>query len=148
MRLKPQHLVTGLLALMLISSAALLGRKIMRPVDVPVPKQSPAPGKKTITDKQLPLKAYGLISKSSLLGAPAPARRDPKKLPQAKINARLMGTIHADDPELARAIVQIRKSQDLMRVGDSIGKASIVEINRRSIVLSTNGREEVLNMPE
>ncbi|MFC1838704.1 type II secretion system protein N [Thermodesulfobacteriota bacterium] len=61
----------------------------------------------------------------------------------------LMGTIFGDSRNAA-AIIQdnIKKSQDLYRIGDSIQNAIIKNILRGKIVLSYNGRDEILVMDE
>lgn len=149
--LKKQHLFTALLVLALVFSVAMLVKKYLTPLGVRLEDPAAAPSGNTARNAR-PLKAYLDIASGTVLGSP----RQPKKmsaneaarLPKAKVNANLVGTVHSDDQARAGAILQIKNIQRMYRVGDKVGNGVIIKINRRSVVFERNGREEVMEMPE
>lgn len=71
------------------------------------------------------------------------------ELEPTKLKLALMGTVSGNQRD-SRAIVldEISRQQDIYAVGDTVQEALIVAIERRRIVLSVNGKDEVLNIKE
>lgn len=98
---------------------------------------------------------YRIIQNRNIFGENAQKNEIPVEISQldnlepTSLKIALMGTIFGDTRNAA-AIIQdnIKKSQDLYRVGDSIQNAIIKNILRGKIVLSYNGRDEILVMDE
>lgn len=73
-----------------------------------------------------------------------------EKLKPTKLKLTLLGTISADNRpnQLAWAVIQERRGgpQDLYRIGDTIKNAKLKLILRERVILSIDGRDEVLEM--
>ena len=71
-------------------------------------------------------------------------------LKHTDLKLRLWGTVTADDKQTAYAVIEERKAkkQSLYRVGDKIQKATVKMIFREKVVLSVNGRDEILEIEE
>lgn len=68
-------------------------------------------------------------------------------LPVSALNIRLLGTIHADDPKLRRAIIMLQnKKQVIKGVGESVENSMITDIRRRGVVLKHAGKPQLLLM--
>ena len=70
-------------------------------------------------------------------------------LEPTKLKLSLMGTISGSERS-ARAIIsdEVKRKQDLYQVGDSIQGAMIKTIDRGKVVLSVNGKDEVLTLKD
>jgi len=95
---------------------------------------------------------YTIISKRNLFGKAPETTNKPVRTPKAilsttSLDLMLLGTIGgmSDDQ---RAIIRNKKSnkQAIYSKGDAIENALIKEINRAQIILTVNGRDEVLLM--
>ncbi len=73
----------------------------------------------------------------------------PTTLEPTKLKLSLMGTIAGSDRD-ARAIIsdEVKRKQDIYQVGDSIQGAMIKSIDRGKVVLSVNGKDEVLTLKD
>jgi len=73
----------------------------------------------------------------------------PATLEPTKLKLSLMGTISGSDRD-ARAIIsdEVKRKQDIYQVGDSVQGAMIKTIDRGKVVLSVNGKDEVLTLKD
>jgi len=71
-------------------------------------------------------------------------------LKHTDLKLRLWGTVTADDKQTAYAVIEELKAkkQNLYRVGDKIQDATVKMIFREKVVLSINGRDEILEIEE
>jgi general secretion pathway protein C len=78
-----------------------------------------------------------------------PATLDLEKLKRTDLDLRLLGTISGAEKDSYAVIERVKdRSQSLYRVGDSIEQARIKMILRKKVVLTIDGRDEVLEIPE
>ncbi len=96
-----------------------------------------------------PLKYFAPIWNRNAFKAARPKPRVAKKktlaqLPVAKLNIKLVGTIHSDVSVLSRAITLEGNKQKLVKVGDKLSGFKIVEIQRRAIVLQKGNQKQLL----
>ncbi len=102
-----------------------------------------------------PLSDYATIEKRNLFKTgdavkplskpqPAPAIEDMK---QTELKLRLWGTV-TGDRDRAYAVIEDEKKrqQNLFRQGDTLQGATVKQILREKIVLSVNGKDEILSM--
>jgi len=70
-------------------------------------------------------------------------------LEPTKLKLTLMGTISGSERD-ARAIIsdEVKRKQDIYQVGDSIQGAMIKSVERGKVVLSLNGKDEVLTLKD
>ena len=101
-----------------------------------------------------PLSAYGAIAKRNLFNtspdiAPAAQTIDVDNLKETDLKLKLWGTVDGEGRR-AFAVIEDTKTreQSLYRVGDSIQNAILKMILRQKVVLSVNGRDEILGMEE
>ena len=73
----------------------------------------------------------------------------PEILEPTKLKLSLMGTISGSERN-ARAIIsdEVQRKQDIYQVGDSVQGAMIKTIDRGKVVLSVNGKDEVLTLKD
>lgn len=71
-------------------------------------------------------------------------------LKHTDLKLRLWGTVTANDKQTAYAVIeeQKEKKQSLYRVGDKIQDATVKMIFREKVVLSVNGKDEILEIEE
>jgi general secretion pathway protein C len=71
-------------------------------------------------------------------------------LKHTDLKLRLWGTVTADDKQTAYAVIEELKAkkQNLYRVGDKVQDATVKMIFREKVVLSINGRDEILEIEE
>jgi len=71
-------------------------------------------------------------------------------LKHTDLKLRLWGTVTADDKQTAYAVIEELKvkKQNLYRVGDKVQDATVKMIFREKVVLSINGRDEILEIEE
>jgi len=97
---------------------------------------------------------YTIISKRNLFGEPPktpniPASKPDPILTTTSLDLMLLGTV-GGNPDEQRAIIRNKKSnkEAIYTTGDVIEHALIKEINRGRIILTVNGKDEVLLMEE
>ncbi len=93
-----------------------------------------------------PIIARDLFSTAKTAGQTAAIDIDALKL--TKLNLKLWGTVADEDPDRAYAVVedlQTRK-QGLYRPGDTIQDATVKLILREKVILSVDGKDEVLEI--
>ncbi|MEW6079950.1 MAG: type II secretion system protein GspC [Thermodesulfobacteriota bacterium] len=74
---------------------------------------------------------------------------DLDNMKRTDLDLRLLGTISGSDRDSFAVIEQVKdRSQKLYRVGDAIDQARIKMIVRKKVVLTIDGRDEVLEIPE
>ena len=75
---------------------------------------------------------------------------DPDKLKQTSLNLKLLGTITGGAADSDYAVIEDvqKRKQGLYRAGDAIVNAKIKAILRKKVVLSVDGKDEVLLMDE
>ncbi|MDO9262674.1 MAG: type II secretion system protein GspC [Desulfosalsimonadaceae bacterium] len=75
---------------------------------------------------------------------------DPDKLKQTSLNLKLLGTITGGVTDSEYAVIEDvqKRKQGLYRAGDAIVNARIKAILRKKVVLSVDGKDEVLLMDE
>ncbi len=73
-----------------------------------------------------------------------------EKLKQTQLNLKLWGTVTGSETRRAYAVIEDLKNrqQSLYREGDAIQNAQIKLILRKKVVLSVNGKDEILLMEE
>lgn len=91
------------------------------------------------------------IFKAVLVKTEEPEAKEetPAGPPPPKLKLSLMGTIDGDE-KMARAIISddSKREQDIYQIGDSIQGAMIQSIGRGRVVLTVNGKEEVLSLKD
>ncbi len=112
-----------------------------------------APGKSNI----LPKENYAIITQRSLFGKIKPKTKPvqkivelpPEPIKETSLQLVLRGTVGGADNS-QRAIIQDKKNnkQDLYYVGDAIGTAIIKTVSRGEVILTVNGKDEILRMEE
>lgn len=116
-------------------------------------KQSVSPAKRAAPRAK---ENYAIITQRSLFGKTAVAEKPVKKdvpeekpLQETSLNLVLRGTVSGAD-NMQRAIIQDKKknTQDLYYQGDAIGSTIIKEVRRGEVVLTVNGKDEILRMEE
>jgi general secretion pathway protein C len=75
---------------------------------------------------------------------------DLEKLKQTELKLKLWGTVSGPDGQSAAAVIEDQKTREqlLYRPGDSIQNASVKMILRQKVILTVDGRDEVLAMEE
>jgi general secretion pathway protein C len=104
----------------------------------------------------MPVSHYDSIQERDLFkigkAAPAPAKGpavDLDALAKTQLNLKLWGTVSGDAEQAYAVIEDLQKrEQNLYRVGDTIQNATIKIVMREKVVLSVEGRDEVLAMEE
>jgi len=100
------------------------------------------------------LSEYAVIADRNIFNAlkkegGQPVALDLEKLKKTDLDLRLLGTISGLGENSYAVIEQKRaRSQNLYRVGDTIEQARIKMILRKKVVLTIDGRDEVLEIPE
>lgn len=119
-------------------------RNVSKNVDLPVRKR---PSGQRSED-------YSIISKRNLFGKVEDKTKEKTPEPEpvlttTSLNLRLLGTIGGEDSD-QRAFIQNKSSnnQDIYFRGDAIEQAIIKEVDRGKIILTVNGKDEILLMEE
>jgi general secretion pathway protein C len=101
-----------------------------------------------------PLSAYKAVLDRNLFGTrttnePQSTKVDVASLEETKLNLKLWGTVTGDDNETYAVIEDVKAhEQNLYRAGDAIQTATVKEILREKVVLTVDGKDEVLQMQE
>jgi general secretion pathway protein C len=106
-----------------------------------------------------PLSHYAAIADRNLFqtgDATAPPKAEetepeppPETLQETQLRLKLWGTVTGDGDGSYAVIEEPRKrEQNLFRVGDALEGAQVKEIRREQVILTVNGRDEVLRMAE
>jgi general secretion pathway protein C len=87
---------------------------------------------------------------SSILAPPAPPPVEEEELEATKLPLNLLGTVAAEDPQLARATVEDLEDHKtlVLAVNDSVKSARVQRIERRRVVLLENGKLRELALDE
>jgi general secretion pathway protein C len=99
------------------------------------------------------LSSYNVISERNLFGTKGEEVKerdiDLENLEETDLNLTLLGTV-VRGGELDYAVIEEKdkRKQGLFRVGDEVAGAKISRIMRSKVVLSVNGRDEILIMEE
>lgn len=105
-------------------------------------------------DTGRPLREYAVITERNIFKAKEktddnPMAVDVDKLKKTDLDLRLLGTISGLGKNSYAVIEQTRRrNQDLYKVGDTVEQARIKMILRKKVVLTIDGRDEVLEIPE
>ena len=101
-----------------------------------------------------PLTAYQAILERNLFNTrsnsdPQPGKVDVESLEETKLNLKLWGTVSGSDDGDYAVIEDVKaREQNLYRAGDAIQTATLKEIHREKVVLTVDGKDEVLQMQE
>jgi general secretion pathway protein C len=101
-----------------------------------------------------PLTAYKAILERNLFNTrsdsePQPGKVDVESLEETKLNLKLWGTVSGSNDGDYAVIEDVKaREQNLYRAGDAIQTATVKEIHREKVVLTVNGKDEVLQMQE
>lgn len=104
-----------------------------------------------------PAGSYDAIMKRNLFktgtapqkAAPTPEPEpDITQLQQTTLQLKLWGTVTSDKSGRAYAVIEEgrKRRQDLFRVGDTVENATIKQILREKVILTVNGKDEILSM--
>lgn len=111
-----------------------------------------SPGERKPSEKTAP--DYTIITKRNLFGPPAGSSSTAPEPVEEELEATtldivLMGTIDTAGDD-GRAIILNKKdrSQELYRVGDMVEGAKVKEIQRGRVILTVDGRNELLDISE
>jgi general secretion pathway protein C len=103
---------------------------------------------------QRPISDYQAVLTRNLFGtrtdsAPQSTKIDVASLEETKLNLKLWGTVSGSAEGDYAVIEDVKaREQNLYRVGDPIQTATVKEIYREKVILSVNGKAEVLQMQE
>ena len=101
-----------------------------------------------------PLSAYNAVVERNLFStrtgsAPATRPVDVSTLEETKLNLKLWGTVSGSRDGDYAVIEDVKaREQNLYRVGDAVQTATLKGIYREKVVLSVNGKDEVLQMQD
>ena len=105
-------------------------------------------------DTHFPISFYRTICDRNLFGASIKERKEDivddvnvDTLRQTELKLKLLGTV-TGDKENAYAVIEGEngKEQNLYRAGDKIQNATVRMVLREKVVLSVNGKDEILNI--
>jgi general secretion pathway protein C len=102
----------------------------------------------------LPLTAYKAILERNLFNTrstsePQTGNVDVESLEETKLNLKLWGTVSGSDDGDYAVIEDVKaREQNLYRNGDAIQTATVKEIHREKVVLTVDGKDEILQMQE
>jgi general secretion pathway protein C len=101
-----------------------------------------------------PLSAYKAVLDRNLFNtrsasAPQTEKVDVNSLEETKLNLKLWGTVSGTEDGDYAVIEDVKaREQNLYRTGDAIQTATVKEIFREKVVLTVNGKDEILQMQE
>jgi general secretion pathway protein C len=100
------------------------------------------------------LSAYNAVLERNLFNtrastAKAPEKSDVESLEETKLNLKLWGTVSGTDDGIYAVIEDVKaREQNLYRTGETVQTATVKEIYREKVVLTVNGKDEILQMQE
>lgn len=116
-------------------------RQHVYPIDEAHAARQPLSGYKAVLERNL----FDTRSDS----APQPSKVDVASLEETKLNLKLWGTVSGNSDGDYAVIEDVKaREQNLYRIGDAIQTATVKEIYRAKVVLTVNGKDEVLQMQE
>ena len=101
-----------------------------------------------------PLSTYKAVLERNLFNTrsdsqPQAQQVDVESLEETNLNLKLWGTVSGTDNGDYAVIEDVKaREQNLYRTGDAIQTATVKEIYREKVVLTVNGKDEVLQMQE
>lgn len=102
-----------------------------------------------------PLSAYKAVLDRNLFDTRSKAtvmpvgKVDMESLQETKLNLKLWGTVFGDKGTDYAVIEDVKvRQQNLYRTGDSVQTATVKKIYREKVVLTVNGKDEILQMEE
>ena len=104
------------------------------------------------TQRRQPLSHYNPISERNLFKTQTdndntPVAVNVETLEQTSLNLKLWGTVTGTDKEAFAVIEEAgNRQQNLYRIGDTVENATVKMILREKVVLSVNGKDEVLEI--
>ncbi|MFZ1983690.1 MAG: type II secretion system protein GspC [Desulfatitalea sp.] len=121
----------------------------------PAPATAEAEGSEP-SASTMPVSHYNPVLERDLFkigkAAPAPANVpavDLDALAKTQLNLKLWGTVSGDAEQAYAVIEDLQKhEQNLYRVGDTIKNATVKIVMREKVVLTVEGRDEILTMEE
>jgi len=151
-----------LVNLLLLAAASWLGvglvyqsatEEMTAPDDSAVENRTPPPSQRRAAG---PLSAYSIVTRRDLFktgvtpSAAAPQDLNLEELKETQLDLRLWGTVVLGDDQPDYAVVEDKRArkQQLYRVGDPIQNAVVKAILREKVVLSVDGKDEILTMEE
>jgi general secretion pathway protein C len=107
------------------------------------------PGVRPISDYSVILKRDLFKTRKEATTPETAKNVDLENLEQTTLKLKLWGTV-SGDPDKAYAVIEDtqKREQNLYRVGDSIQAATLKAILREKVVLSVNGKDEILAMED
>ncbi len=103
---------------------------------------------------RLPVSAYKAVLDRNLFEtrsttAPKAGKVDVESLEETKLKLKLWGTVSGSKDGDYAVIEDVKaREQNLYRTGDAIQTATVKEIFREKVVLTVNGKDEILQMQE
>lgn len=121
------------------------------PAETAVEQSAPAPQRdRTWSNRQIILTRN--LFNSSTLDPPAPPVDETEDIEKSKLPLALLGTFASSDAALSRAAIEQTGKREtfVVGVGDGVadGKATVVRIERRRVVLSENGALRELTLDD
>jgi general secretion pathway protein C len=153
---KPGRARTILILLFIALAVGLVADIVFRVVSARVtsvpPLQTAATEATDTPDEREPLETYSIIWERNLLQTTdqvtaVEGQMDLTSLQATRLQIELLGTV-AGDGEYNYAIIEDKekKKQRLLKVGDTIGNATLARVMRNAVVLRVGDRDEVLKM--
>jgi len=153
---KPGRARTILILLFIALAVGLVADIVFRVVSARVtsvpPLQTAAAEPAETPDEREPLETYRVIWERNLLKTTdqvvaVEGQMDLDSLQATRIQIELLGTV-AGDGAYNYAIIEDKekKKQRLLKVGDTVGNATLARVMRNAVVLRVGDREEVLKM--
>jgi general secretion pathway protein C len=103
---------------------------------------------------QRPLSAYNKVTERNLFNTkaknvPREKKVDVAELQETKLKLKLWGTVSGiEDGDYAVIEDGKARRQNLYRVGDAVQTATVKDIFREKVILTVNGKDEILQMQE
>lgn len=121
------------------------------PPEAAVEQSAPAPARDRSWSTRQIILTRNLFN-SSTLDPPAPPAEETEDLEKSQLPLTLLGTFASTDPAIARAALEQRGKKEILVVGigEQVvdGRATVVRIQRRRVVLSENGALRELTLDE
>ncbi len=103
-----------------------------------------------------PMSAYNAVLERNLFGTrskaeakPTTEKVDVESLEETTLNLKLWGTVFGDEETEYAVIEDVKaRQQNLYRTGDSVQTATVKKIFREKVVLTVDGKDEILQMED